>query len=255
MNSLFNILAVIIAVPLAAVAAREVLRVPRRQWGLPLPPEVRGHAPLTPGQGLYWRLMGWVGMDTHLHRELIRMARLQPGERVMDTGSGTGELALLLKTVVGPLGSVAGIDINEHFLARSRQRAEDYGLPVEFKNGNAAAIPFAPDTFDAVTCSLMAHHLPTEVKAAMLGEILRVLKPGGRLVFFDIARPTRLDEWWRVLLLFSLDLLFEWHCGAANLRGQLPGMIRAAGFHIVADRWWQMRGVRTQFLIGQKAAG
>ena len=112
--------------------------------------------------------------------------------------------------------------------------------------------PISDNIFDAVTCSLMAHHLPTGVKVKMLREIFRVLKPGGRMAFFDISRPTRLDEWWRVLAVLSLDLLFEWHCGAANLRGELLGMIQNAGFEIADERLRHLRGVRAQFVLGRK---
>jgi ubiquinone/menaquinone biosynthesis C-methylase UbiE len=247
------ILVIIIAIPAGAYLFREVLRVPRRAIGLPIAPEVRKEKSPTLPQRMYWKLMEWSGMSTHLHREIAHTGRLQPGEYVLDIGSGTGELALLLKTVVGDDGKVAGIDLNQTFVKRSLRRSEKFGLPVEFQEGNAAAIPFEDDQLDAVTCSLMSHHLPTKVKRLMLNEIFRVLKPGGRLIFFDINKPRNLNEFWRVWTLFSLDLLFQWEAGMANVKGMLPEMLEEAGFVVTEEGDYHLRGVRAHFLIGEKA--
>ncbi len=247
--------AVLAGIPLGAWAFREILRIPRHKIGLPIAPEVhQGKLQKTLGQKLYWQFIGTTGMNSELHRDIAQTGDLKPGEYVLDIGSGTGELALLLKTVVGAEGRVAGIDLNENFLERCRRRSERFQLPVDFRKGNAADIPFPDNEFDAVTCSLMAHHLPTEIKIAMFSEILRVLRPGGRMIFFDLTRPQTFNEWFQVLGLLSLDLLFEWHCASINLRGQLPGMIEAAGFNIVNKRFRHMLGVRTQFIIGNKPA-
>jgi SAM-dependent methyltransferase len=246
------VLLILISIPFAGYGIRELLRIPRRRAGLPIAPEVLQENEPTRGQRVYWQFMHSIGMGTDLHREIARTGNLQPGETVMDIGAGTGELALLLKTVVGNKGKVSAIDINEHFLHRCRHRSELYGLEVEFKNGNAAKIPFPENTMDAVTCSLMAHHLTTDLKEKMFSEILRVLKPGGRMVFFDLAQPRNLGEWTQVLGILSLDLLFEWHCASVNLRGELPGMIERKGFEIAELRDYFMRNVRTQFIIGRK---
>jgi SAM-dependent methyltransferase len=98
----------------------------------------------------------------------------------------------------------------------------------------------------------MAHHLTTSLKQAMFNEILRVLKPGGRLIFFDLARPRNFNEWYRVWTVLSLDLLFEWHCADINLRGKLPAMIGESGFAITKVKDHFMRGVRAQFVIARK---
>ncbi len=247
-------LLILITIPFAAYGIRELLRIPRRRAGLPIAAEVLQDQEPTQGQKMYWQFMHSIGMGTDLHREIARTGKLQPGEKVMDIGAGTGELALLLKTVVGKEGQVSAIDINEHFLHRCRSRSELYGLEVDFRNGNAAKIPYAENTMDAVTCSLMAHHLTTALKVSMFDEILRVLKPGGRMIFFDLAQPRNFREWYQVGAVLSLDLLFEWHCASVNLRGELPGMIERTGFEIAELKDHLMRDVRTQFIIGRKPA-
>lgn len=254
MKALIVSLLVLLTIPFGAYGFREILRIPRRKIGLPLAPEVLQKEKTSLAQRLYWRWMNWLGMDTGLHREIALTGRLTPGEHVMDIGAGTGELALLLKTVVGPEGKVSAIDINEHFLVRCRHRSRKFDLEVNFQNGNAAAIPFEPDSLDAVTCSLMAHHLTTELKEAMFREIRRVLKPGGRMIFFDLARPRSFREWYRVWTVLWLDLLFEWHCAAVNLRGEMAQMIENCGYEVGELKTHFMQGVRCQFIIARKPA-
>ena len=243
---------IVLTIPFGAYGIREILRVPRRRVGLPIAPEVLQNRETTTGQKMYWGFMHSLGMDYTLHREIVRTGGLMPGESVMDIGAGTGELALLLKTVVGNEGQVAAIDINESFLRRCRKRSEKFDLRVDFRYGNAAQIPFEENVFDAVTCSLMAHHLTTALKEAMFNDILRVLKPGGRLIFYDLAQPRSFKEWYQVWTVLSLDLLFEWHCADVNLKGLLPEMIAGCGFEILKIRDHAMREVHTQFVIAQK---
>jgi SAM-dependent methyltransferase len=162
--------------------------------------------------------------------------------------------------VVGECGSVVAIDIALASLRRSRRRAGEYELAAAFVGGDAVRLPFAADTFDAITCSLMAHHLPDRAKTALFAELRRVLRgpdpasgrPGGRLVFYDLTRPETFGEWFRVWAILSLDLLFEWDRAFANLRGQLPGLIRQAGFRIEREEAWPLRGVRASFFVARK---
>lgn len=247
------IAAVLLGLPLAAFGLRAVLRLPRHRYGLPLAPEVHRGRPIGRLHGLYWQLMNWTGMAAPLHQQIAAVGQIRPDERVLDLGAGTGELTLLLKTRVGDRGLAAGLDITLPSLRRSLRRARNFDVPARFVGGDAVHLPFAPGSFDAITCSLMAHHLPDPAKRAMFAEIHRVLRPGGRLVFFDLTRPVTASEWWRVWAILSLDLLFEWDRAFANLRGALPEMIRDAGFVMDGEQLWPLRGVRAHFIIGRKA--
>jgi demethylmenaquinone methyltransferase/2-methoxy-6-polyprenyl-1,4-benzoquinol methylase/phosphoethanolamine N-methyltransferase len=145
-----------------------------------------------------WRydLMEWF-FDTFLFRGKLRglrhrtanLARIQPGEKILDTGCGTGTLALDVARRVGASGSVIGIDPGENQIARARSKARRSDLPIQFQVGVIEHLDFPDQTFDAALSTIMMHHLSDALKRQGLAEIFRVLKPGGRLVIADFKRP------------------------------------------------------------------
>jgi ubiquinone/menaquinone biosynthesis C-methylase UbiE len=149
-------------------------------------------------QGWRYDLMEWF-IDTCVLRGMVRalrqrtadLARLQPGEAVLDVGCGTGTLALLAQERVGPTGRVVGIDPGPQQIACARAKAARRRLPSTFQMGMIEHLAFPDRTFDVVLSTIMMHHLPTGLKRQGLTEIARVLKPGGRLVIADFQRPER----------------------------------------------------------------
>jgi ubiquinone/menaquinone biosynthesis C-methylase UbiE len=144
-----------------------------------------------------WRydLSAWIfdtfslrGQWRALRRRTVALAQLRSGEQVLDVGCGTGTLALEVYPRVGGTGRVAGIDPSAGQIARARTKADRRHVPVEFQVGVIEQIPFPDETFDVVFSTLMMHHLPDPLKRQGLGEIARVLKPGGRLVIADFTR-------------------------------------------------------------------
>jgi len=112
--------------------------------------------------------------------------RLAPGARVVDVGSGAGFDSFIAAGQVGPGGHVVGVDMTPEMLAKSRQTAAALGLgQVEFREGFAEALP-VPDGWADVVISNGVINLCAD-KRAVFAEILRVLRPGGRLQFADIA--------------------------------------------------------------------
>lgn len=109
---------------------------------------------------------------------------LEPGDRVLDIGSGTGELARLLAETVGADGEAIGVDPNPGMRTEAARRAPR----ARFVDGNAYALTFPDGSLDAVTCERVFQHLDHPEKAT--AEIARVLRPGGRVVVTDIDWAT-----------------------------------------------------------------
>jgi ubiquinone/menaquinone biosynthesis C-methylase UbiE len=119
-------------------------------------------------------------------RELLDLARVTSGERVLDVGCGTGGLALAAKRRVGPAGVVHGIDPSAEMIEAARRKARRSRLDVRFETGFAQELALPSASVDAVLATLMLHHLPHDVLVSSLREIARVLVPGGRFLAVDL---------------------------------------------------------------------
>lgn len=140
--------------------------------------------------------------------EILARAGVGTGLRVLDVGTGPGYLALAAARLVAPGGAAAGIDASPEMIARARLRAARLGVAVDYRVAAAEALPYGDASFDVVVSRLVFHHLPGEVKRRALGEMARVLRPGGRLVVADLASVSAQGA----------------HHLAAHLRGTAPDM-------------------------------
>ena len=149
----------------------------------------------------------------------------QPGETVVDLGSGAGIDALLAARAVGQGGRVIGIDMTPEMLERARANSAAAGLTdrVEFREGRLEALPVEDGTVDAVTSNCVINLVPD--KARVFAEINRILRPGGRLAVSDVVLERDLPE------AVSRDVTAWVGCVAGAIRrDQYLALLAGAGF-------------------------
>lgn len=153
----------------------------------------------------------------------------QPGEHILDIGSGPGMLAKQIAQKVGRTGCVAGIDISEPMNQLAAARTAD--LPwVTIRHGEATNLPFPDQQFDAAV-STQVYEYVEDIETA-LAELYRVLKPGGRAVILDTDWDTLIWNTADRHRLQRIMDIFAPHCAHPYLARQLPPLVREAGFSL-----------------------
>lgn len=128
--------------------------------------------------------------DKHWRRFAVARCELKPGGYGLDVCCGTGMFALEQAKVVGRRGRVIGVDFCEEMMARGRQNIArtPYKDVVEFVWGNAMDLPFQDDTFDCATIGFALRNVP-DIKRT-IQEMMRVVRPGGKVVSLELAKPS-----------------------------------------------------------------
>ena len=154
----------------------------------------------------------------------LEHARLEPGERVLDLGSGAGMDAFLAASSVGPEGRVIGVDMTAEMIERARKNAARTGVTnVEFRLGEIEHLPLADASVDIAISNCVINLSPD--KPQVFREAFRVLKPGGRLVVSDLVLVRALSD--------DVRRSVEAYVGCvagASLRADYLRDIAAAGF-------------------------
>ncbi|MDT8397561.1 MAG: class I SAM-dependent methyltransferase [Pseudomonadales bacterium] len=130
-----------------------------------------------------------LGSHRLIKRYTVELSGLRPGQRVLDLAGGTGDFSLLFSPIVGPEGSVVLADINESMVRVGRDRIIDKGSDgnIHFTLANAEQLPFADASFD---CICIAYGLRNVTdKDAALRSMLRVTRPGGRVLILEFSKP------------------------------------------------------------------
>ncbi|HOJ14364.1 MAG TPA: arsenite methyltransferase [Deltaproteobacteria bacterium] len=154
----------------------------------------------------------------------IEAAAIQPGETVLDLGSGGGFDCFLAARITGDAGLVIGVDMTPEMVARSRENARKAGVRnVEFRLGELENLPVADGVVDVIVSNCVINLSPD--KERVFRETFRVLKPGGRIAISDIVSTAALPEEVR------RDLAMHVACIAgATPVGELESMLAGAGF-------------------------
>jgi demethylmenaquinone methyltransferase / 2-methoxy-6-polyprenyl-1,4-benzoquinol methylase len=130
------------------------------------------------------------GLHHRWRQRTAARAELLEGDSALDVCCGTGDLALELARYIGPTGRVVGCDFSQPMLDLARAKSvQRWATTVRFEYADALQLPYGDETFDAVTVGFGVRNLADLDRG--LGEMTRVLKPGGRMVILEITQPTR----------------------------------------------------------------
>jgi ubiquinone/menaquinone biosynthesis C-methylase UbiE len=169
-------------------------------------------------------------------RGLLPFASVAPRPAILDVGCGTGINLLELAHTMGPCSKLVGVDLSSGMLEVARRKAAAAGVAATFQVGDAEALELPDGTFDLVVCNSVYHWFPDRSRA--IGEMARVLRPGGQLLLGTIASPGY-EEWMGVVNTVWTRL-FGSACTALPAMptpGELSGQLRAAGMGIEIFRY------------------
>ena len=151
-------------------------------------------------------------------------AKIQPGDTVLDLGSGAGNDCFVARAETGETGKVIGVDFTPKMLQLARQNAERRGFNnVEFRQGDIEELPVSDSSVDVVVSNCVLNLVPD--KARVFGEIMRVLRPGGHFSISDVVLQGDLPE--------KLQDAAEMYAGCVSGAMQMDeylGLIGQAGF-------------------------
>ena len=209
------------------------------------------NGPETSGATIHWTsqydifasLMG-LGVNGSNSRVIVEMAKIKPGDKVLDVGCGTGDLTLTAKKYAGASGSAYGIDASPEGIDLARKKAKRSGFETVFEVGLIEKIAYPDATFDIVISRLVIHHLPDDLKCQGFKEIFRVLKPGGLFLLADFKPPTN-----PVLAHVASALVGHRMMMQSNVWG-IPPMLTETGFVDVASG--PTRSAFLAFVSGKK---
>jgi demethylmenaquinone methyltransferase / 2-methoxy-6-polyprenyl-1,4-benzoquinol methylase len=166
------------------------------------------------------------GLDRRWRERAADRAQVGPGGRALDACCGTGDLTLELARRVGPDGHVVGCDFSEPMLARARAKAARASAgQVSFERADALDLPYETASFDAVTVGFGVRNFADLDRG--LGELVRVLRPGGRLVVLEITQPQRPPLTWFFRIWFDRMVpLLGTVAGDRDAYSYLPASVR-----------------------------
>lgn len=180
----------------------------------------------------YDAVVNTTGRQRRIKQALIKQAHCEPGQHVLDLGSGTGTLAIGIKQHQ-PQTKVTGVDGDPKILAIALRKAQTAKLPIQFDQALSNSLPYPEAQFDRVLSSMFFHHLSWPDKVRTTQEVLRVLKPGAELHLADWGRATNFCM--RGLFL-TVQLLDGFQNTQDHVQGKLIALFEENGFVDVSQR-------------------
>ena len=130
------------------------------------------------------------GLDKGWRKKAVQTVEAKPGMNIVDVCCGTGQLSLELAMTVGTAGHITGLDFSQNMLEKAREHVSgsSYQSIIDLIQGDAMNLPFKDNAFDGATVGWGLRNLPDLEKG--IREMIRVVKPGGKVVSLDMAKPT-----------------------------------------------------------------
>jgi demethylmenaquinone methyltransferase / 2-methoxy-6-polyprenyl-1,4-benzoquinol methylase len=194
------------------------------------------------------------GLHHRWRRRAVDLAEVPRDGRALDVASGTGDLALELAGRMGPRGEVVGTDFSERMLELARTKAAarvgaGAGARVRFEAANALSLPFEDSSFDAATVGFGARNFSDLSRG--LSEMVRVVRPDGRVVVLEITTPTRppLSHFFELWFDRIVPRLGE-IAGDPDAYSYLPRSVRRfPGPRELAELMWRSGMRRVRYLV------
>jgi demethylmenaquinone methyltransferase / 2-methoxy-6-polyprenyl-1,4-benzoquinol methylase len=128
-----------------------------------------------------------LGIHHLWRRKLVRWSGAAPGDRVLDCATGTGDLALAFRKIVGDRGSVVGTDFVAEMVDLARKKGAAYPTALRFEVADVTSLPYPDASFDIASISFGIRNVADVARG--LSELARVLRPGGRVMVLEFGQP------------------------------------------------------------------
>jgi demethylmenaquinone methyltransferase / 2-methoxy-6-polyprenyl-1,4-benzoquinol methylase len=169
-----------------------------------------------------------MGIDIQWRKKALRQLKDLHPKKMLDVATGTGDFAIMAHKMLQP-NSITGIDISEGMLNHGREKISKLGLEdkITLELGDSETISFPDQTFDAITVAFGVRNFENLEKG--LSEMLRVLKPGGKLVILEFSNPTTfpIKQFYNLYFRYITPLLGKWIARSKAAYSYLPESVKA----------------------------
>ena len=206
-------------------------------------PSARSKVEIGPAGARYYDLflnMLSLGQYSHFIKRIVDRMSINPGQSILDLGSGTGKNDCFMAEKVGSRGRILGLDISDEMISRARERCRGYSNVIFGKQRIELSLPYK-DEFDKVFISFVLHGFEDAQKVGIISNAYRSLKPGGTFHVLDYAQFD-IDRMWLPLRWAFV----RWECQLAVefLELDIKGMLRGQGFTDFKEEFFLRRHLR-----------